>query len=268
MYNTQKPKNSRSCAVNTDQYDRRHPGNNSFDPNYPSPNGTNLRNPEYTGNVNTGISNVEYNPGELKGQRPVREQYDAAFNENEHPRLLNAMQKWSDENPLERDMVSYKTIIRKKKIWMSNLNRQIATDIPASFSVELQDNTKNIRHVKVVQVTIKYTPVSTPVLNGFVYFPDLGKAETTVNNNSYHAYFPIVQGPIGTPVLFNYNFNDTYITENINLDKVKNRLRVRIMKESSSGEITEFVELNQVAVELELNYVDHAYKMDSQALPY
>ena len=173
-------------------------------------------------------------------------------------RTLPTSLKYSDENPLDRNLPHHKFILRKKKIWISSLQEQVTSQTPDNFSVEINDaNLINIRYLKPIQVHVNYTVPATAVRNAFVLFPDLEHAEQTSNGHPYHGYFPVIQGTVAATVLFNYMFSTDYITDFKKHDVFKNKIRVQVFKENSStGAIELFTELNQFAVEIELDFID------------
>lgn len=191
-------------------------------------------------------------------------EFPTAFN-TPFNRQVNSEMKFSDENPFVREVNDYKSIIRKKKLWVSDKQKKSSTELPEDFSVVLQSEFKHIRYIKPIQVQAVYVTTATPIYNAFVHFPDLDHAETTSNGCKYHGYFPVVQGSgVGVTVPFNFIFSADYITENIQLDRVKDKFRVEVFKEDSSGNIVPFEELTSFVIELEFDFVDHAYKHEKQ----
>lgn len=183
----------------------------------------------------------------------------------QHPTYLNDPVKYSDEQPFDRNVDQYKVMIRKTKLFVSDLQKTDSTnDVPESFQVVIQDKFRHIRAIRPLQVSVDYTPTATAIRNAFVFFPDFNKAERTSNGQAYHGFFPVIQGTPGTPVLFNFVFQEHYITEFKRLDELTNKLRVRVFKEDATGGIVPFEELNAFSVELELFYVDHAYRLEQQ----
>jgi len=181
-------------------------------------------------------------------------------------RQHNLPLKFSDQDPRNSEIENYKTIVRKKRLFISSTNKKYSADLPETFSVVNQSEIKDIRYIKPIQAQISYTATATAIFNGFIYFPDLDASEFNTNGNRYHAYFPVIQGSNGSVVVFSVSFNSDYITEFKKLNKLPNNLRVEVLKENSDGTITPFVELNSFAVELEINYIDHAFKNDNQAI--
>ena len=187
---------------------------------------------------------------------------DQAF-QGQKNTYVNENVKYSDENPFDREVEDYKVICRKTKLFVSDLQKtNTLTDVPESFQVEIQDKYRHLRAIRPLQVSIDYTPTATPIRNAFVYFPDFDKAERTSNGQAYHGYFPVIQGAVGIPVLFNFVFQENYMTEFKNLDILDNKFRVRVFKEDATGGIVAFTEMNAFAVEIELLYVDHAFRLE------
>jgi len=172
--------------------------------------------------------------------------------------------KFSDEDPRYRNTEEYHSITRKQKLFVSNKNKRATTELAESFSVDLNVDTKNIRYIKPIQVQITYTATGTPVVNAFLYFPDFTNAEVTASGQKYHAYFTVIQGTAGASVIFTHVFSTNYITEFKDLNNVKGRIRVEVYKEHTDGTIIPFEELTAFATELELNYIDHAFRHDQQ----
>lgn len=190
---------------------------------------------------------------------------DVFSNVQEHPTYLNDPVKYSDENPFDRNVDQYKVIIRKKKIFITDLKKTVSTDNPEDFTVNLVDEIRHVRHIRPLQVSIDYTPTATPIRNGFVYFPDMNKSEKTADGQVYYGYYPVIQGTPGTPVLFNYVFQEDYITEFKRLAFFKNKIRIQAFKEGTTGDLEPFTELNAFSIEFEVHYVDHAFRLEEKA---
>jgi len=218
-------------------------------------NANNMCNPA-TGNSksNNGMSFADFNTS--FDQKP------------QHNRDVLLPPKFSDENPLTREVEGHKVNFRKYKIWVSSLKEQAASQLPENFSVELvANNIRNIRYIKPVQLQCVYTVAATVVRNAFVQFPDMDASNYTSDGISYHGYFPVIQGTLGNTVEFNYIFSTDYLTEIENLDTLRNKLRVKVLKESPvDGTISDFVELDSFAVEIEFGIVGHTYSLDKQAV--
>ena len=180
--------------------------------------------------------------------------------------LYNEGYTGSPQRLLVNDQVSYredyrkeKFVYRKKKIYISSLREKFASDTPDSFTAEIPFKFKNVVGVRFIQVGVNYTPTNpaTDFQNAFVYIPEFDHSEITTANDRYHAYFPVSQGSVGTPVYFNYNFNDTYISDFPKPETVQDRLRVKVYRENpTTGAFTAFSELNGFFVEIEIHYVD------------
>lgn len=228
-------------------------------------------------NYNKFRGNIRYNPNPNNYQEQL-DQYDhdapvfgnygnvnrVHSNIRQHPTFLNDPVKYSDENPFDRNVDEYKVITRTTKIFITDLKKTISTDNPEKFTIELLDDIRHIRSIRPLQVSIDYTPTATPIRNGFVLFPDFNKTEKTSDGQEYHCYFPVIQGTPGTPVLFNYVFQEDYRTEFKRLEHLKKKLRVRVFKENTTGDLELFEELNAFSIELEIRYVDHAFRLEEQ----
>lgn len=208
--------------------------------------GSNQRNVNYGMNINKGTA------------------YGDAFAINPES-LARTGIMMSDEDPRSRIVPEHNTIIRKTRIFISDKAKNTATQVPEQFSVNVNFPIKNIRYIKPIQIQVTYTVTATTVINGLVYFPDFDNSEITSNGRKFHAYFPITQANIGVQVLFNFNFNNDYITEFKNLNSIKNKLSVEVYTENSLGTYDLFTQLDAFAVELEINYIDPSYK-DTQIL--
>lgn len=229
-------------------------------------------------NYNKFRGNVRYVPNPSNQNPPLHDQTsrntpafanygnvdDVFSNVRQHPTWLNDPIKYSDENPFDRNVDEYKVITRTSKIFITDRKKTVSTDNPEKFTVELIDNIRHIRSIRPLQVSIDYTPTATSIRNGFILFPDFNKTEKTSDGQEYHCYFPVIQGTVGTPVLFNYVFQDDYRTEFKRLEFLKNKLRVEVFKEGTSGDLELFEELNGFSVELEIKYVDHAYRLEEK----
>ena len=192
---------------------------------------------------------------------PEFSDYTSAF---QQPNRLVPKQgfKFSDEDPRYRTVPEHHTSLRKRKLFVSDKNKKTSTELPETYSVELNFDTKNIRYIRPVQVQVTYTATATAIVNAFLHFPDFDNAELTSSGKEYHAYFPVIQGSAGVSVLFNHVFATNYITEFKKLNNVRNKLRVQVFKEISDGTIVPFTELTAFAVELELDYVDSTFRND------
>jgi hypothetical protein len=173
--------------------------------------------------------------------------------------------KINDDSPYDRKVKNYHGIIRRKRFCISNLHRIISTDTPAKFSVTIQEGIDKIRYIRLIKLTVNYTQPALSILNGFVNFPDFHTSETISDNNKYHGFFPVIQGVIGNPVLFSYEFSEDYITEFIQLDNLQTKLRIEVYKENSSnGKIEPFTDLTSFSIEFEIGYIDPAYKLEQE----
>ena len=204
--------------------------------------------------------NIQSDPGYsannmlAPGQIPAQDYQRAHQIIPEHSRDHHYNFKFSDEQPLERNVKNYHNITRRRKLWVSSLKEQSSGQVPENFSVELVEGSfKNIRALRIVQVQVVYTATATAITNAFLHLPDLGKAEVTSDGKEYHAYFPNIVGSAATVVRYNFVFPDPYIVDFKKLDIIKNRLRVEVFKEdSTNGDLVAFTELDSFAVELEI----------------
>jgi hypothetical protein len=185
-------------------------------------------------------------------------------NIREHPTLLNDPIKYSDENPYDRNVDEYKVMTRTTKLFVTDKKKTLSTDPPEKFSTLLLDEIRHIRSIRPLQVSVDYTPTATAIRNGFIRFPDFNKTEKTSDGQEYHCFFPVIQGTPGTPVLFNFVFQEGYRTEFKRLEFLKNKLRIEVLKENTTGDLVLFEELNSIAVEFEITYVDHGYRLEGQ----
>ena len=196
-------------------------------------------------------------------QNSSSSQYNTSFNVHQHPRDLSIPTKMSDESPYERNVENHKNITRRKKYAVSSLHKVQGTN--SDFSINTQESLKDVRYIRLVKGTINYTATATPILNGYVYFPDFTNAEFVSNNKEYHGFFPVIQGSNGSDVLFSFIFSEDYITEFKKLDTVKNRMRIQIYKENSTnGNLEFFTELNSFTIEVEFGYIDPGYKLEQE----
>lgn len=174
--------------------------------------------------------------------------------------------KFSDQDPRNSEVDNHHTIFRKSKIFISSNNKKQSAEVPETFSVDNQKIIKDIRFIKPIKAQVSYTATATAIINAFIYFPDFDNSEYNTNGNRYHAYFPVIQGSSGSTVIFSHSFSHDYITEFKNLNKLPSTLKVQVLKETSTGSVVPFEELNSFAIELEINYIDHAFKNDKQAI--
>lgn len=187
----------------------------------------------------------------------------------QHPTRLNDPIKYSDENPFDRNVDNFKVITRTTKIFVTDRKKTISDDNPEKFTVELIDNVRHVRSIRPLQVSIDYTPTATAIRNAFVLFPDFNKTEKTSDGQEYHCYFPVIQGTAGTPVLFNFVFQEGYRTEFKRLERLQNQLRIEVYKENATtGNLELFTELNAFSIEFEVTYVDHGYHLEEKVSAY
>lgn len=229
-------------------------------------------------NYNQYLNNVyKSNPTDCNNfynfQKKTGQQSFADFNQSvvNKPYIThNLPLQFSDENPYRSNTKDLNTrIVRKKKIWISDTHKSNSSDVPEAFYTELLTNFKNIRYIKLLQVAVDYTVAATLTRDGFVYLPDFNQYEITAGSkqNKYHGYFPITQDSVGTTVRFNYTFNDHYITDFKNLDKLNNKIRVEVYYEdTTTGDFTAFTQLDHFGLELEINYIDFVNENDTQAV--
>lgn len=178
--------------------------------------------------------------------------YDEGYNGSYNSKL-----HIDDQVSYRHDYKGEKHMLRKKKLFISSLREKFASDTPASFTAEVPFKFKNVVGVRFIQVGVDYTPTATAIRNAFVYIPEFDHSEITTVNDRYHAYFPVVQGSVGTPVLFNYNFNDTYISDFPKPETIQDKLRINVYRENATtGAFTAFSELSQFFLELEFHYID------------
>lgn len=169
--------------------------------------------------------------------------------------------KFNDEDPRYRNTNEYRSALRKKRLYISDKDKEYGE--VENFSVIINQNIKNIRYIKPVKVNISYTvPDPAIIYNCFVYFPDFNNSELLSNGKPYHCYIPVTQGTVGNDVIFNYSFEQDYISDFNNLNNIPEKLRVKVYKENSSGTISLFDDLNFFSIELELNYFDHLFRND------
>lgn len=162
--------------------------------------------------------------------------------------------KFSDEHIFNENTrkISQK-MLRKRKLWISDKNKDNSSNNPEDFAVELQERFNEVRSIKVVQVYADYTFAdATETVIGSVHFPDFSHSERSTNGQNYHAIFPITQGTDGNSVKFGYSFTDTYISDFKSLTKLDRRLRVQVFYENTSGSFVPFTSLNRFGVELEV----------------
>ena len=175
--------------------------------------------------------------------------------------------QFNDQNLFDQNYKSpEKRILRKQKLWISDNQKKQSGDNPEDFYVDLLVNWKNVRYIKLLQVAVDYVVDATTTRDGFVYFPDFKHSETTGGSNTekYHGCFPIVQDTIGSTVRFNFNFNDSYISDFLDFDKLQNKFRVKVYYENTTGNFAPFTQLTHFGVELEINYIDYTNKNDIQ----
>lgn len=223
-------------------------------------------------NYKNNVLDRGYHANNLLAPKQVpAEDYNTAYSDKPlHPRGHEWDFKFSDEYPLDKQVSHYPNIlIRKKRFWFSDRLKSGSSDTVEDFTLIFDNPLKDIRFVKIVTVACDYTPVATTIRNAFVYFPNLNNTELTSNSQRYHAYFPVVQGTVGTPVIFNYNFKDSYLTEFKLLDKLNNKFRIQVFRENdTTGDLVAFTELDRFSVELEFNYVDsHSTKYEKDVRP-
>lgn len=162
-----------------------------------------------------------------------------------------------DQLSYRHDYRGEKHMYRKKKLFVSSLREKFTSDTPDSFTAEIPYKFKNVVGVRLIQVGVDYTPTATAIRNGFVYIPEFDHSEITTANDRYHGYFPVVQGSIGTPVLFNFNFNDTYLSDFPKPETIQDRIRVKVYREdAATGAFVAFSELDEFFVEMEIHYID------------
>ena len=184
--------------------------------------------------------------------------YDNAY-KDQTPIVINAPFKFSDDHPYNDNLKTHnKQIIRQQKLLISDRKKTITTDPPEKFSVNVNKTFKNIRSVRLIQVGVTWTPPASDVpRDAYVYFPDFDHSEQTADGKNYHGYFPLVQGDAGTPVLFNFNFNNNYESDFKQLNVLPSKLRVEVFKEDpATNEWILFEELDNFIVEIQVNYVD------------
>lgn len=180
---------------------------------------------------------------------------DVFSNIRQHPTLLNDPVKYSDENPFDRNVDDYRILTRTTKLFISDLKKNRTSDTPDHFSIELIDNIRHIRSIRPIKAVIDYTPTATAIKNGFVFFPDFNKTEKTSDGQEYHAYFPVTQGTAGTPVIFDFVFQEGYFTEFKRLQALQNKIRIVVLKEDTSGNLEAFTEVNSFSIELDVSYI-------------
>lgn len=170
--------------------------------------------------------------------------------------------QFSDEHIFnENTRTVSKKMLRKKKIWISDKNKDESGNNPEDFAVIIQDKFKEVRSIKVIQVIADYTAAdATEILYGVIYFPDFSHSEKSTNGQLYHAIFPVTQGSNGSVIRFNYSFPDTYISDFKQLTELNSRLRVQILYEDTTGKFVPFTSLNRVGVELEITTIDFSEK--------
>lgn len=182
---------------------------------------------------------------------------------------------WSDQNPWYQDARHLhpqyfndksENILRKKKLWVSSLRKQETAQTPDNFSVDLTVNDiSNIRYIKPIQVNIKYIRPAAEIINAFVLLSDFKRTESTSDGTEYSFYFPVIDGAVGTTVKFNYIFSTDYIIDFPQLDKLNNRLRVKIFNENATtGAFEQFTSLVSCAVEFEVNFIEHSKGLEKE----
>lgn len=236
-------------------------GRISIDSDFNLPQSLTMYNGIPSGSNEGGNFGVMANPPSQYVNNPS--QYNIGFNVNQHPRDLSIPTKMSDELPYERDVEKYKNVIRRKRYVISSLHKTQGNHY--DFSINTQENLKDIRYIRLIKGTVNYTVPATAILNSYVYFPDFTNAEFVSNNKEYHGFIPVIQGAVGLNVLFSYVFSEDYLTEFKNLDTLKNKLRVQVYKENSTtGDLEFFTELNSFSIEIEYGFIDQAYKSEQQ----
>jgi hypothetical protein len=211
--------------------------------------------PEYLNQGKTDLSDPNF-----KDVNDINEVFKDAY-----PKTIVAPFKFSDSSPFESNIKTFHNeIVRQRKLLISDLKKKFSTDSPENFTVDIPTNFRNIRSVRLLQVGITWTPPASNVpRDAYVYFPDFDHCETTADGRKYHGYFPLVQGDAGTPVLFNFNFNNNYESDFTQLNELFTKLKVEVYKEDpATTEWILFSELNRFIVEIQINYIDEAAPKD------
>lgn len=206
---------------------------------------------------------VRYRPNQFN-ERPITHTdrprhlnfVDEAF-KLQHPTTTHDPTKYSDETPTDRSIDGYKVILRRRKLYISDLKKG-ANDTAYNFSVDINDKQKHIRAIKFIHLILNYTATATPITSAFILLPDFKESETTTDGHDYHMYIPVDAGANGADVVFSYD-PDHYITDFNLTQSLENKIRVELFKENSTnGDIEPFTELNSISFEIEIIYVDHA----------
>jgi len=154
-----------------------------------------------------------------------------------------------------------KRIKHTKKLFFSSLNKNNTSQTTSNFSVDaFTGNTKDIVMIKSIRVTVDYTVPANAIKNGFVEFVDLDSQDYILGKSTkYHTSFPVTSGGVGSSVSFNYSFPVGYTAEMKTPGSIKNELRVKVYKETSSGEIELFTDISRFSMEMEIIYEDHPF---------
>lgn len=154
-------------------------------------------------------------------------------------------------------------IRHKKKVYFSSFNKNNSNQTTSEFSVNaFVSNTKGIVSINPIKVNVVYTAPATSIYNGFVEFVDFNSHDYILGNTGkYHASFPVTTGAEGNTVSFSYTFTSDYISQLKTPGNLQNELRVKVYKETSTGTIELFTDIDSFSMEVEFEYEDHPFTL-------